>query len=102
MKAKAVLNTLVVAGFVAVGLGFAANAQQINKRKWPGPGEQAKINRVLPQSRVQSGDGITSSSGITRQGCGDIGIGNVTTKRGQRGPREVITVVRGDVVKICR
>ncbi|MDX1733529.1 MAG: hypothetical protein R3228_04150 [Halioglobus sp.] len=34
--------------------------------------------------------------------CGSIDIGNVQNERGARAPREVITVVRGDVINTGR
>ena len=34
------------------------------------------------------------------QKCGAVDIGNVSNQRGARGPREVITVVKGDVINV--
>lgn len=86
----------------AVMLAGAADAQQINKRKWAPPSDQAKINRVMPKSRVQMQPGMTSTGSQVKRQCGNVGVGNVQTKKGQKAPREVITVVRGDVMQICR
>ena len=86
-------------------LATAGEAQQINKRKWADPGDQSKINRVMPKSRVlatQNKQGITSSGSQLKRQCGNVGVGNVQTKKGQRAPREVITVVRGDVMQVCK
>ncbi len=96
-------NSLVFSGLILIISIGATQAQEINKRRWPDPGEQAKINRVMPQSRVQQGNkNITSTGSQLNAECGDINIGNVETKRGQRAPREVITIVRGDVLKVCK
>lgn len=36
------------------------------------------------------------------QSCGSIDIGNVRNERGARAPREIITVVKGDVINTGR
>lgn len=91
--AWAVLACLIAAG--------AANAQQINERKDADPGSKAKINRAMPQSRVQQGGNVQSFGGQASRSC-NVNVGNVALEKGQKAPREVITVIRGDVVNTCR
>lgn len=97
-------SSLVLATFAATVIASAAGqAQEINKRAWADPGEQAKINRVMPQSRLQQKkDGLTSTGTQLRRECGDVGVGNVQTEKGQKAPKDVITVVRGDVIQVCK
>ena len=104
LPTKSLVAMVACAATIAL-FSSAGEAQQINKRAWADPGDQSKINRVMPKSRVlanKNKKGITSSgSKLTRQ-CGNVGVGNVQTKKGQRAPREVITVVRGDVMQVCK
>lgn len=86
----------------AMMFASAADAQELNKRKWAPPENQAKINRVMPKSRVQMQPGMTSTGTQIKRQCGNVGVGNVKTQKGQKAPREVITVVRGDVMQVCR
>jgi hypothetical protein len=81
--------------------GGAATGQQINDRKGADPGAKAKIGRAMPQSRVQQGDTVQSYGGQSSRSC-NVNVGNVKTEKGEKAPREVITVIRGDVVNTCR
>lgn len=93
---------LLAASFAAMVAFSTADAQELNKRRWADPEDQSKINRVMPKSRVQQKKGMTSTGSQIKRQCGNTSIGNVQTQKGQKGPREVITVVRGDVMQICR
>ena len=94
-------RTFLTAVLAAVLVMGSAGAQQINERKDADPGSKAKINRAMPQSRVQSNGNVQSFGGQASRSC-NVNVGNVELEKGQKAPREVITVIRGDVVNTCR
>lgn len=91
----------VIALAAALSVGVA-DAQQLNKRKHADPASQAKINRAMPQSRMEQGGelDVSSRSKVSRN-C-NLNVGNVQVEKGARAPREVNTVIRGDVINLCR
>ncbi len=94
-------RTILSAVLAAVLVMGTASAQQINERKDADPGSKAKINRAMPQSRVQSNGNVQAFEGQASRSC-NVNVGNVELEKGQKAPREVITVIRGDVVNTCR
>lgn len=101
MSARSILSAILAAVLTSVLVIGAAGAQQINERKGADPGSKAKINRAMPQSRVQQGDNVQAFEGQASREC-NVNVGNVKLEKGQKAPREVITVIRGDVVNTCR
>jgi hypothetical protein len=92
-----------LAFFLTGPMSGGVSAQQLNKRKHASPGQQAKINRALPQSRVNNnGKGVNSTRGGGAQRSCDLNVANTNIEKGQRAPREVVNVIRGDVIKVCR
>lgn len=57
----------------------------------------AKANQMMKGSDTESTDGSTTSSGST-SGCGGVNVGNVYTDKKGSNPKEVITVIKGDVI----
>jgi hypothetical protein len=96
----------IVAASVAFGLGFAlsfaggvASAKELNQRTHLEPRFNAKIQREIAknwrrQGELQNQD-FTSGQ---QNGCGSQSVGNVFVPKGSRAPREVITVITGDVI----
>jgi hypothetical protein len=82
--------------------GSVGQAKEYNKRKHADPGSSAKINRAMPQSRVKKGGKIEYVPGANVKRSCNTNIGNVKIARGARAPRSVTTVVRGDVITICK
>lgn len=60
--------------------------------------DAATISRAKAQFRSEGGGRREAGSGGS-SGCSDLNIGNVDTKVGQRGPRNVVVVVEGPVVQ---
>jgi len=98
-----VLRLLIVSTFF--GLGFALNfaagagAKELNQRDHLEPRFNAKIQKEIAknwrrQGELQNQD-FTSGQ---QNGCGSQSVGNVFVPRGSRAPREVITVITGDVI----
>lgn len=89
-----------------IGLVFLSPSpslsQQLNKRKQLDSASQARINRAMASSRQQEGGDIEKKpkDHITRD-CNQ-NVAGVKVQKGQRAPREVTTVVRGDVISLCR
>ncbi len=89
---------LVVAWSVFGTVGLAGD---INKRLGPDPGTQAMINRVIPQSRSTGASYGDMRPNINADACSQD-LGNVTIESGGRIPLQVNTVIRGDVINVCR
>lgn len=97
-----------MAASVAFGLGLAlsfaggvgsAGAKELNQRTHLEPRFNAKIQREIAknwrrQGELQNQD-FTSGQ---QNGCGSQSVGNVFVPKGSRAPREVITVITGDVI----
>ena len=95
---------LLIAG-AAFGIGLAlsfaggADAKELNQRNHLEPRFNAKIQREIAknwrrQGELQNQD-FTSGQ---QNGCGSQSVGNVFVPKGSRAPREVITVITGDVI----
>ena len=93
---------------VAFGLGLAlsfaggigsAGAKELNQRDHLEPRFNAKIQKEIAknwrrQGEMQNQDFTSGQQG----GCGSQSVGNVFVPKGSRAPREVITVITGDVI----
>lgn len=95
---------LLIAG-LAFGAGLAlsfaggAGAKELNQRDHLEPRFNAKIQKEIAknwrrQGELQNQD-FTSGQ---QNGCGSQSVGNVFVPKGSRAPREVITVITGDVI----
>lgn len=94
--------------FPVVGLGILfsvsmASAAEFNQRQHADPGSQSKINRAMPQSRMNTNGGNldTQPGQNVNRNC-NSSVGAVKIEKGAKAPREVTTVVRGDVINVCR
>lgn len=82
-----------------VAVAGSSWAAEINKREGLDPNAQAKVNSALAQSYMTQGKFQSLGN---QSDCGSVQIGNVTQRPGQRAPRDVITVVKGDVVNVAK
>jgi hypothetical protein len=98
-----VLRLLIASAFF--GLGFAlsfaggAGARELNQRDHLEPRFNAKIQKEIARNWRRQGE--LQNQDFTRgqqNGCGSQSGGNVFVPRGSRAPREVITVITGDVI----
>ena len=96
---------------VLFSLNVVAHAQQMNERKYIPPGPAAKVDRYLAKPTGSSDDAVDPSQeaasdvvkgDVTNVGKGGRGvsIASPTIQPGQRAPREVVGVVKGDVINI--
>jgi hypothetical protein len=85
-------------------LAGSALAKEYNQPKRLPSSAQAKVNSVL--AGVARVDPNNAAALNTTAGCdSNVGVGNVQLRPGQQAPREVITVVTGDVINVnkgCR
>jgi hypothetical protein len=95
----------IVIATAAFGLGLAVSfassvgAKELNQRDHLEPRFNAKIQKEIAknwrrQGELQNQD-FTSGQ---QNGCGSQSVGNVFVPKGSRAPREVITVITGDVI----
>ncbi len=81
----------------------AALAKEYNQPKRLPSEAQAKVNAVLAGANRAGSTIGTLADG--RNCDSNVGVGNVVLRPGQQAPREVITVVTGDVINVnkgCR
>lgn len=92
---------LSVLGCVLALTCLSAHAKEYNKPKNLPADGQATVNSALAETYRLGGlgkDGRFSSTVNT--GCGNVNVGNVTLAPGQQAPREVNTVVLGNVINV--
>ncbi len=92
------IGILAVASFTLATTPWVA--AEINQRQNLDPGTNAKVQRHLARAWAQDGGGQDSATARPDEPCGNQGVGNVVVPRGTQSPREVITVVRGDVINV--
>jgi len=77
----------------------SVTATEYNRSRHMDSGGNSKINKHIASSYRNTQNkktGYRSGSGH----CGNQAVGNVVVEKGAKAPREVITVVRGDVVNV--
>ncbi len=77
-----------------------ALAKEYNRSNHVDAGAQVKVTKAIAEAHRRGGEGEKSRFQLN-QGCGNLNIGNVEVA-GARAPREVVTVVTGDVININR
>lgn len=79
-----------------------AAAQGVNQSRFLGAGQATKVSRALAGAQLRN-QGEEASEGLGGDGCSqDLSVGNVVVPQGGRAPREVVTVIRGDVINVNR
>ena len=88
--------TLGLAACLLAASAMAQSVGRVNVMEVDEVRDAASISRAKAEFRAQGGgEGGNSSSG----GCSDLNIGNVSTKVGQRAPRNVTVVIEGPVIQ---
>ncbi|MFO1352748.1 MAG: hypothetical protein U1F68_19565 [Gammaproteobacteria bacterium] len=94
------LQSIVVLALLAVtSVGFA---KEYNQPRRLGSDGQVEVNKALADAyrRGAGGDGGRFKSTVNTNCQADVG--NVILQPGQRPPREVTTVVMGNVINVCK
>jgi hypothetical protein len=63
--------------------------------------QNAKVAHMMAKQRMleaQMSDEDREKASSNKGSCGSVNVGNVSNQRGARGPKEVIVVVKGDVI----
>lgn len=86
-----------------IGSSFnvVANAQQLNDRKYVPPSSAATINKVIAGQGSVGADIVDPSLLNKGKDC-VASVGSTTSQAGRSAPRQVVTVVKGDVINICK
>lgn len=89
---------------VAVALSPAAGAGEIITRLRADPASNAKVQRYLAEAyRVATpGSEYNWKKDIKVEESCQMNMGNVTTSPGQQAPRDMVTVIKGNVINFCR
>lgn len=58
----------------------------------------AKANQMMKGSNTENSDDSSTTSSGSTSGCGGVNVGNVYTDKKGSNPKEVITVIKGDVI----
>ena len=98
-------RTLVaVTAVVVLWSAGMVHAGDIVSRNRADPVSNAKINRFVAEAyRQTDNSNFNINKGIqVDQSCGAQNLGNVTVGPGQKTPDEVITVIKGTVVNVCK
>jgi len=98
------MNTKLSTLIASLILCSAANAGEIHQRARADPYESAKVSRYVAEAyRVaKPGSEYNYKKDIkVSEGC-QMSLGTVQTQPGQQAPREVHTVVKGNVINFCR
>lgn len=97
-------TTLLTLAASALLLSASVGAGEIHQRIRADPYENAKVNRYVAEAyRVaKPGSEYNYKKDIkVNEGC-QMNLGNVETGPGQKAPKEVHTVVKGNVINFCR
>lgn len=91
-----IIATVVVGlvGFCAPGYSFEEDWDALTNAKLAR--SKAKMRQKL--SIESADDPSTSRRGDVKGSCGGVNIGNSTTERGGRGPKEVTILISGDII----
>ncbi|EWY38074.1 hypothetical protein N825_15185 [Skermanella stibiiresistens SB22] len=84
---------------VAIGTTTSAAAAELNQRTHLEPRFNDKIQMQIAKSWRRQGE--LQNQDFTRgsqQGCGSQSVGNVFVPKGAQAPREVVTIITGDVI----
>lgn len=78
-----------------------AYTQQLNERKYVPPDSAATINKIIASQGSMGSDFIDPA--LVNQGndC-SVEIGSVNLQPAQKAPKEVVTVIKGDVINVCK
>ena len=100
MKIALAIGTCAV---LLLGAG-ASFAQELNTSELPPAGAQTSINKARARGNLmgQGGSAGVGFGDCPTDGQGNVSVGNVRVPPGTRAPREVITVITGDVSNVSK
>lgn len=93
-------------GYMAFALlfslnGVVAHGQQLNDRKYVPPDSAATINKIIASQGSLGADLVDPALVNTGKDC-TVQAGNVKIQSGQTAPEKVTTVIKGDVINVCK
>ncbi len=91
---------VLVSGVLALGAPASAGEEGLTNLQNAKVAYQIAKQRMLETHKTR--EEREEDAAREDQSCGAIDIGNVRNERGARAPREVITVVKGDVINTGR
>ncbi|MCB1780538.1 MAG: hypothetical protein KDJ34_10715 [Candidatus Competibacteraceae bacterium] len=78
-----------------------AYAQQLNERKYVPPDSAATINKIIASQGSMGADLVDPALINKGKDC-TVKVGSVNLQPGETAPKEVVTVVKGDVINVCK
>ena len=96
----------IVTAMLTMTIGLSAATQSHAGEVGLNDLQNAKVAYTVAKQRMMTSrmtkDEREQAEKDRHQNCGAVNIGSVDNQRGARAPREVITVVRGDVINTGR
>ncbi|MBF8274347.1 MAG: hypothetical protein HW380_3452 [Magnetococcales bacterium] len=74
----------------------------LNKRRDMDTSSSSKMLRAEAEAMRQGSAADMRSKSLTKPAKCGVNVGNVTVQKGAMGPREVNTLVKGDVISVCK
>ena len=78
-----------------------AHAQQLNNRKYVLPDSAATINKIIAAQGSVGADLVDPALLNTGKDC-TVKAGTVNIQAGQTTPQNVTTVIKGDIINVCK
>ncbi len=92
-----------LAALMIVALPAASPAQELNTRSDAPPGAKAVTGRLMSKTRsTTAGTGQDLSRDVINTDCSDMNIGGPMNQGPGGKPKDNATVIRGNVVNLCR
>lgn len=96
------LNASNAAVLVLLSLNsIAAYSQQLNERKYVPPDSAASINKIIASQGSLGADLVDPALVNRGKNCA-VEAGSVNVPAGQMPPDKVVTVIKGDVINVCK
>lgn len=81
--------------------GIVAYAQELNDRKYVPPDAAATINKIIASQGSLGADLVDPALVNTGKDC-TVKAGTVNLPPGQIAPQQVTTVIKGDIINVCK
>lgn len=78
-----------------------AYTQQLNERKYVPPDSAATINKIIAGQGSMGADLVDPALVNTGKDC-TVEAGTVKLQPGQTAPQKVTTVIKGDIINVCK
>ena len=96
------MKTMLCFTLCALALSASVDAKQYNKPKRLDADGQSTVNKVIADA-YRTEAVVNSQASRLQSGCSaNVNVGNVTVPQGGIAPREVTTVILGDVINVNR